>query len=114
MAIEPGDLPGYRDMRDAGARLYVAPHIRVEKDQAPAIVYPAKAIMFGMTKTEGTGDTLHPQLTIYALAGGLGLTFLPNADELAALGQAMLDHAELMRSDAAASAAQAIERARKL
>lgn len=111
MTITPRDMPGGRDMRTTDERLYVAHHIRVEKDQAPAVVHPAKAIMFGMTKL-GAGDTLHPQITLYALCQDFGLTFIPNADELAALGQAMLDHAEKMRADASAQAADLIERAR--
>lgn len=111
MAIEPGDMPGFRDMRSPDTRLYVAHHIRVERDQNPAAVHPAKSIMFGATRL-GESPTLHPQITLYALCADFGLTFIPTADELAALGQAFIDHAERIKADTAKEANEAIERAR--
>lgn len=111
MTITPGDMPEYRDLRSPEGRVYCQTHIRVEKHQPPAVVHPAMSIMFGGQKL-GDSDTLHPQITLYALAGGLGLLFIPSADELAALGQSMLDFAERMRADARDQASAAIDRAR--
>lgn len=112
MTITPGDLPEFKHIRSPDGRLYCQTHIRVEKDQAPALVHPAMSIMFGATRL-GDSDTMHPQITIYSLFGRLGLTFIPTADELAALGQTMLDHAERMRADARDQANAAIDRARQ-
>lgn len=112
MTIRPEDMPEFQDIRSPEGRLYCHTHIRVEHGQPPAVVHPAMSIMFGATRL-GENDTMHPQITVYSLFGQIGLTFIPNADELEALGRTMLDHAERMRADASDQASAAIDRARQ-
>ena len=108
--ITPSNTPDFRDLRSSEDRVYADHHMRFETMQNPALVHPCKSLMFGSITLNGT---VHPHITLYALCGDFGLCFVPSADELEAMGQAMIDRAAKMRAEADTQASAAIERARK-
>jgi len=110
MAIHPSNSPNFRNIESPDQRIYVEHHVRIEADQAPANVHPARRIVIGTTKLESTSDVVHPQITIYAACGPFGLTFIPTAEELEALGEEMIRQATQMRDDASAQADALIAR----
>lgn len=95
-------MGGFRDMRSPDERVYVDHHVKIEQGQGPALVHPAKSMMFGKVVIEGAE---HPHITIYARCSDHGFCFLPNVDELEMLGKAMLDRAAEMRKAADAQLA---------
>jgi len=107
------DDPDYRDMRESSlaGRAFVAPHVGAPHGD-PVFIMPAVALTIGRT-TLGKGTFQHPTVTLFGLNQPAAFCFLPTADELEMLSEAMAKEAARLRADAGKHAEDLIRRARQ-
>lgn len=94
------NTPNFREVRSQPGddRLMFARHWIVDEGR-PRMVHPASGITLGSMRSEGS-EEYQPTIRIDYAFGPTGLVFVPNAEELRALGEAMLETANQMVKDA--------------